>query len=877
MDHDTGTAKIYQTQPQGGILGGSGTFVRVMLGSPVDVVAAVSDRKRADLETRPRRNPLHDSALHEAPTPLEVLSDVESRLGSAEELVARQTLPARDAIPAEEAPPLDSRILEHLQKSGTWPLYRHQAQSISRTLDGEDVVIASSTASGKTLCCTLPVIDAMVRDPGAHALLLYPTKALSQDQHRHLRGVIDGMDLQLETGIYDGDTEPTMRRRLRRSGRIILTNPDMLHASILPNHGGWGALFANLRYVVLDEVHTLRGIFGSHVSAVIRRLRRICRHHGSDPVFIAASATIRNPGEHVGRLIGRDVSVIEDDGSPRGHKEVVLWNPPVVERTDGTLTRRGPTSVAVRLLPELVRRGLRTICFARTRNNVELILRYIRERARGASDREEVASKIEPYRAGYLPTERRRIESSLFDGELGGVVSTSALEVGIDVGGLDGCVIVGWPGSVCSFMQQAGRAGRRHGESLVFMIAGNDPIDQWFVRHPESLFGSSPENAVIETDNPYIVARHLICAAYELPLTSADDDLLGPGVTAMCTVLQEEKRLREEGGAWYLAREEYPATQVKLRTASEENFTILELGPDNIVGELDYVAAMLSLYEGAIYIHRTETFIVEEMDHVNCLVKIRRTKTGYYTQVLTQKRVTVTEEWDTREVCGARIRLAEVEIRTRLTGFKKVRFHSTENIGYGEVHLPPLELDTVSHEISLDRETVMQSEEHGPGFLRSGMHGVARLFRDLLAIRAMCDPGDIDHHVDDNLIHIFDLYPGGIGYSELGHEQHGEILKDVLEAVVECPCVAGCPSCVLPGASRIESSLESEVMEYPYPKEATRWLLHRLLGLEPYKPELHGVPAPVESPLNPPAPALDERVERKIRKVARLTSRGNRG
>ena len=278
---------------------------------------------------RPRRNPLHESGQHEAPTPLEVLSDVESRLGSAQELVARHTLPAREAIPAEEVPPLDGRILEHLQASGTWPLYRHQARSIDHTLAGEDVVIASSTASGKTLCCTLPVIDAMVKDPGAHALLLYPTKALSQDQHRHLRGVIDGMGLELETGIYDGDTEPTMRRRLRRSGRIILTNPDMLHASILPNHGGWGALFANLRYVVLDEVHTLRGIFGSHVSAVIRRLRRICRHHGSDPVFIAASATIRNPGEHVSRLTGREVTVIEDDASPRGHKEVVLWNPPV--------------------------------------------------------------------------------------------------------------------------------------------------------------------------------------------------------------------------------------------------------------------------------------------------------------------------------------------------------------------------------------------------------------------------------------------------------------------------------------------------------------------------------------------------------------------
>ncbi|MBC8261288.1 MAG: DEAD/DEAH box helicase [Planctomycetia bacterium] len=811
-----------------------------------------------------------------APTPLEVLHGVEARMGSAEELVSRYAIPARDAEFAQTTPDLDPQIIDHLKASGTWPLYRHQARSLTKSLSGEDVVIASSTASGKTLCCTLPVIDAMVKEPGAHALLLYPTKALSQDQHRHLRGLIDGIGLSLETGIYDGDTEPTLRRRLRRSGRIILTNPDMLHASVLPNHGGWGAFFANLRYVVIDEVHTLRGIFGSHVASVLRRLRRICRHHGSDPTFIAASATIQNPGEHVSRLIGRDVKVIEDDGSPRGHKEVVLWNPPVIEKPDGTLARRGPTSVAVKLLPELVRRGLRTICFARTRNSVELILRYIRERAKGARDREEVADRIEPYRAGYLPSERRQTEASLFDGQLGGVVSTSALEVGIDVGGLDGCIIVGWPGSVCSFMQQAGRAGRRQGESLVFLIAGQDPIDQWFVRHPDSLHESSPENAVIETDNPYIVARHLICAAYELPLSGEDSDLLGEDLTAMCTVLQEEKRLREEGGAWYLAREEYPATQVKLRTASEENFTILELGPENVIGELDYVAAMLSLYEGAIYIHRAETFIVEEMDHVNCLVKIRRTKTGYYTQVLTQKKVTVTEEWSHREVPGAGSRLAEVEVRTRLTGYKKVRFHSTENIGYGEVHLPPLELDTVSHEISLNRDTVLQSERFGTAFLRSGMHGVARLFRDLLAMRAMCDPGDIDHHVDDNLIHIFDLYPGGIGYSELGHELHLSMMSDVLEAVTECPCAAGCPACVLPGASRIESALEAEVLEYPFPKEATRWLLHLLLGKESYEPQLEGIPAPCENPMIPVPPLLDARVERKIRKVARLTSRRGR-
>jgi len=809
--------------------------------------------------------------------PVEILEAVRSRIASADELVALRTVEARSAVAATSVPDLDPRLLDHLQSSGVWPLYSHQAQAIGAVLAGEDVVVASSTASGKTLCSTVPVLDAMIRDRSAHALFLYPTKALSQDQHRHLRGMIDGIGLSLETGIYDGDTEPVTRRRLRRSGRIILTNPDMLHASILPHHGGWAALFSNLRYVVIDEVHTLRGIFGSHVSSVIRRLRRICRHHGSDPVFIAASATIANPSEHVERLTGKAVRTIEEDGAPRGRKHIALWNPSLIERSDGTVSRRGPASVAVRLLPELVRKGMRTICFARTRNGVELILRYIRERARGARDREEVAQRIDAYRGGYLPDERRRIESQLFGGELGGVVTTNALEVGIDVGGLDGCIVVGWPGSVCSFLQQAGRAGRGKGESLVFLIAGQEPIDQWFVRHPDALFGRSPENAVIETENPYIIARHLICAAYELPLSGRDRDLLGEEVEGMCTVLQEENRLREEGGQWYLTRDEYPAAQVRLRTASEENFTIFEVGPDRIVGELDYVAAMVSLYEGAIYIHRTETFIVEEMDPINCLVKIRRTDTGYYTQALTQKRVTVTEEWSQRESPAARLRLADVEVRTRITGFKKVRFHSVENIGYGEVELPPLELDTVSHEMKLNGETVRGADRFGTGFLRSAMHGVARLFRDLLAIRAMCDPADLDTHVDGDEIHIFDLYPGGIGYSELGFEKHSQILEDVLEAVVECQCAAGCPSCVLPGASRLLSLLEREVLEYPYPKEATRWLLHQLTDRPEYTPDLTGIPAGIQQPPEPVPPALDERTERKVRKVARWRSkRGSR-
>ncbi|MEE8141817.1 MAG: DEAD/DEAH box helicase, partial [Planctomycetota bacterium] len=776
---------------------------------------------------------------------------------------------------AQEVPNLDPRLLEQLQKSGVWPLWSHQGEAIRRSLSGEHVVVASSTASGKTLCYNLPVLDAMLRGENAYALYLFPTKALAQDQMRTLGQLIDSLGLAAEAGIYDGDTEPVVRRRLRKNGRIILTNPDMLHAAILPHHGGWAGLFSNLRYVVVDELHTLRGIFGSHVGNVIRRLRRIARHYGADPVFIGTSATIANPAEHAERLFGLPVAVVSKDGAPHGEKTYVLWNPPLFKRDDGTTFRKGAPSVAVRLLPELISRGVKTICFARTRNTVELILRYVRERTRRRPQHREVGAALESYRAGYLPSERRQIERRLFSGELGGVVTTNALELGIDIGALDSCVIAGWPGSVCSFLQQAGRAGRRNDSSLVFLVGGQEPVDQYFMRHPEALFGCTPEHATSEWSNPYILVRHLICAAYELPLHEGDRELFGDDLLAMLTVLVEDAHLREAGGRWYHSGRDYPARDVKLRSASDENFTIFELGPERIVGELDYVAGLLSLYVGAVYIHRTETFLVEQMDIINRLVKIRRTETGYYTQALCQKRVMVKEEWEQRESQGGRLVLGEVDVVTHVTGYKKVRFHTLENVGYGKVEVPPLELDTVAMLLDVAPEVVRATDRYGPVFLRSGLHGVARLFRELLSIHAMCDPGDLDTFIDGQRIYIYDLYPGGIGYAEVGYEKYSEVLESVLEAVVDCPCQAGCPSCVLPGTTRVETHMEPSILEYPYPKEATRTLLHLLLGREVYQPQLQGVAVASPSALLPPPPLmmappeLDPRTERKVRKVSR--------
>ena len=808
-----------------------------------------------------------NSASTDASSVADVLDTLRRRIAGEGEIRHLHVVPAREATTVDRAPALDARLLEYLQGRGIWPLWSHQGEAIERVLAGENVVVSSSTASGKTLCYNLPVLNAVLTGENAYALYLFPTKALAQDQMRALGRMIDDLGIAVEAGIYDGDTEPVLRRRLRKNGRIVLTNPDMLHAAILPHHGGWAGLFSNLRYVVIDEMHTLRGIFGSHVGCVLRRLRRIARHYGSDPVFIGASATIANPEVHGEQLIGQPFARVGDDGSPAGEKTYVIWNPPLFERDDGTSFRKGAPSVAVRVLPELVRQGIKTICFGRTRNTVELILRYVRERGRSRPRDKGVAPQLEAYRGGYLPSERRSIERRLFDGDLGGVVATNALELGIDIGGLDSCLITGWPGSVSSFLQQAGRAGRRSGSSLVVLIGGQEPVDQFFMRHPEALFEKNPENATAEWSNPYILVRHLVCAAYELPLGEEDGDLFGEDLVPMLTLLAEDGRLREAAGKWHYAHEDYPAKGVKLRSASDENWTIFEIGAECVVGELDYVAGLFSLYKGAVYLHRTETFLVEEMDVENKLVKIQRTRTGYYTQALVQKNVTVREVWEEREATEAALQLAEVDVISRITGYKKVRFHTVENIGYGEVDVPALELDTVSLVVDLAPSAVAATDPYGPDFLRSGLHGFARLFREMLSIHAMCDPGDLDTFIDGQRVYVYDLYPGGIGYSEIGFEKYRPVLEATLEAVIDCPCPAGCPSCVLPGTTRVESYMEPSILEYPYPKEATRFLLHLLLGKEAYEPTFEPISLPTDrSPAPLPNP-LDARTERKVRKA----------
>jgi len=796
--------------------------------------------------------------------------------------------PARDAqfrpLPAR----LHPRWRPYLERHGIRELYSHQAEAIDLALDGENVLVVTGTASGKTLCYNMPVLDGfMTREavpsesvgdadarpapqrPGGYALYLFPTKALAQDQMRVLSQMLSELELGIEAGVFDGDTPPPMRRKLRQRGRLILTNPDMLHQSILPHHGGWAGLFAGLEWIVVDEIHSLRGIFGSNVACVLRRLRRIAAHYGARPRFLCASATVANPQEHAQRLLGEPVRVVSQDGAPSGAKRFVLWNPPLFRRPDGSQGRKGPVSVATRVLPDLLRRGVRTICFAGARNTVELILRYTWDRLKSNRTTRPLAAKLEAYRGGYLPQERREIEGRLFRGDLLGVVSTNALELGIDIGGLDACLLVGYPGSVASFLQRSGRAGRRAQSSLVVYIASQAPIDQYFMRHPETFFERSPERAIIESENPYILTKHLICAAYELPLGEDDAAYFGDDLGGILRLLAEADRLREADGKWYHSDRDFPAKRVRLRTVGEENFTIYELNEAKIVGELDYVAALLSLYEGAVYIHRSETAVVEELDVENQIARIRKQDTGYYTQALEQKRVTVDEEVESAEWRIARLSVGDITVETRITGFKKVRFHTVENIGYGDVELPPIVLETVSLWLDLPDDLVEVAMQYGADFFHSGIQGIGRVFSQLMPFFVMADPGDVDYFIDGRRIYVYDLYQGGIGYAEKGHEIFETVLEATLEHTVECECDAGCPSCVLPASSRYEIHSESNVLEYPFPKEATRFLLHALLEKEPYKPRLEPTELGAPHRAVEPHVELDPKVARKVRRALR--------
>ena len=735
-------------------------------------------------------------------------------------------LPPRDASCADLDEPLASSLQDCLKKHGLLPLYTHQAEAVNNVRNGRNVMVVTSSASGKTLCYNIPVAEAMLNEPGSRALYLFPTKALAQDQLRGLHELFcPELFKREELATFDGDTPQNERAEIRKRAKIVLTNPDMLHIGILPNHQQWSRLLSRLRYVVVDEAHIYRGVFGSHVACVLRRLRRLCHHYGSNPKFICCSATIANPGEHAETLVGLPFKVVDNDGAPHGGKEFVFWNPPIIDNARSV--RRSANSEAANLFTELVSRNMRSLTFARTRRLTELIYNYSRQRL--AEVAPQLSKKIKAYRAGYLPQERRQIEQELFSGQLLGVVATTALELGIDIGDLQATVLTGYPGSIASTWQQAGRSGRGRGKSLSFLIGLDNPLDQYFMRHPESFFGKNFENALINPANPYILKAHLLCAAWELPLTSHDEALFGSTLSREMTELEGLGMFKERNSRWYLSPTiAYPAQSINIRSTSGENFTLIDSSTGSLLETIGASVAFFQVHPGAIYLHQGESYLVNELDLASRTAYAVPTTVPYYTQTkeITDLHVVKVIR---NKICGkVRVYLGEVEVTTTVVGFKKKAQFTEEVVGEEPLDLPPQRFPTVALWFDLPPKVTARLVKAQLD-LAGGLHATEHAAIAILPLFALCDRNDIGGvstplHPDTGRaqIFIYDAYPGGIGIAEKGFDLVGQLWQATLKAITECPCEEGCPSCI--------QSPKCGNNNKPLDKKAAQMLLEGLLS-----------------------------------------------
>ncbi|WP_116190508.1 DEAD/DEAH box helicase [Paenibacillus taihuensis] len=693
---------------------------------------------------------------------------------------------------------VDARIKAALAKRGILQLYSHQHTAFETIRKGENVVAVTPTASGKTLCYNLPVLQTIAEDDASRALYLFPTKALAQDQKSDLNEIIEEMGIDIKSFTYDGDTSPAIRQIVKNVGHIVITNPDMLHSAILPHHTKWVSLFSNLKYIVIDELHTYRGVFGSHVANVIRRLQRICKFYGSNPLFICTSATIANPRELAEQLTGKPMRLIDDNGAPRGRKHFVFYNPPIVNKP---LNLRKSATVEVnQLAREFLANKVQTIVFARSRVRVELILSHLQELVKN-----ELGTKsIRGYRGGYLPNQRREIERGLRNGDILGVVSTNALELGVDIGQLQVCIMSGYPGSVASTWQQAGRAGRRHGEALVVMVASNTPIDQYVVQNPEYFFERSPESARINPENLLILVDHMRCAAYELPFKKGEE--FGPmeivDILDILEYLVEERVLTQAGDTFYWANQSFPANDVSLRSAAQENVVIIDqsdVANVKIIGEMDRFSAMTLLHDEAIYLHEGVQFQVEKLDWEHKKAYVREVDVEYYTDANLAVKLKVLSIDRTVARGTTSINQGDAAVNVMATMFKKIRLSSFENIGYGPIKLPEEELHTSATWIEVKEvDPTIQTKT-----LEQLLMGISNVIRHIVPIHVMCDRNDIHvvsqiraEHSQLPTIFIYDHYPGGIGLAEDVFKRFDEIKSAAINLVRRCPCEDGCPSCI---------------------------------------------------------------------------------
>lgn len=710
-------------------------------------------------------------------------------------------LPAQPPVYADFPPETNPALIAALAARGIARPYTHQAEAMRAAQAGEHFVVVTPTASGKTLCYNLPVMDRILREPDARALYLFPTKALSRDQMLEVHELVTALGRDIKVYTFDGDTPNSARRAIRSSGHVVVTNPDMLHSGILPHHTNWIRLFEKLRYVVIDELHHYRGIFGSHLANVIRRLKRICAFYGSSPQFICASATIANPKEMAEQITGAPMRLIDNNGAPRGVKYVVMYNPPVVNAELGI--RKSCVKEAARLALEFIYHDIQTIVFARSRTRVELLSEYLR---RGMERLHRSPDVIRAYRGGYLPNERRAIEQGVKSGSILGVVSTNALELGIDIGQLKVSIIAGYPGAIASAWQQGGRAGRRDEASAMIMVASSAPLDQYLMNHPAYFYGASPESGIVNPNNLSVLLSHIKCAAFELPFEL--DEAFGlERLDGVFRYLEEEKIVRRSGDRVYYSSEVYPAEEVSLRSASASNFQILDATRKNqVIGEVDYASAPLLIHEEAIYLHQSRQFVIEKLDWENRFAYAREIDVDYYTDAVAKTDLKPLHVDAEAELEGSGLRgvkcFGAVSVRTLATKYKKIKFETHESVGYGDIHLPEQEMQTESYWVRLNDSL---REELGEEDLGGGLRALATLLGNVIPLHVMCDPRDIrvlpmvrSPYDQSPTVYVYDSYPGGVGISKKAYELHERIVASTLELVRECGCEAGCPSCVGP-------------------------------------------------------------------------------
>jgi len=677
-----------------------------------------------------------------------------------------------------------------LADRGIERLYSHQAEAFDLVQQSQNLVVVTPTASGKTLCYNLPVLNQLLAEPGARAMYLFPTKALAEDQLHELQTAIDQMGSEIRAFTYDGDTPQDARKAIRQRANIVLTNPDMLHSGILPHHTRWAKLFENLRYIVIDELHYYRGVYGSHLANLLRRLKRICEFYGSKPVFVCCSATIANPRELAEALAELPFHIVDSNGAPRGEKFFVFYNPPVVNRQLGI--RRSYIGEARRLALEFIEHRLQTLVFANNRLATEILVTYLKDAVeRGPLSKDAVRG----YRGGYLPRERREIERKLRDGEIRAVVATNALELGIDIGSLDAVVMAGYPGTIASTWQRAGRAGRRQSASAAVLVASSAPLDQYIVEHPDYFFGRSPEHAYINPDNLEILLAHLKCAAFELPIQ--DGEKFGKHDTGeMCRFLEEAGFLHHSASAWHWTSDSYPADATSLRSVSSDNFVVVDItGEPAVIAEV----AFTTLHEKAIYLHEARQYHVERFDYKERKAYVRSVECDYYTDAIDYTQVQALEECESEPFGGARKVHGDVRVNRQIVGFKKIKFYTNENVGAGNLSMPEQEMHTTAFWLHFPAEFLARFPDLTADEKRSGLAGLGNALQTVAALLLMCDPRDLGvAFSEEPNLYLYDGYPGGVGQSAPLYRMAERLVRLTSELLAACECEAGCPSCVGP-------------------------------------------------------------------------------